>query len=235
MVCVRDLPAVMLALRCLYSGVLPAGYDDESKRFFTDLGARIPDAIKLGQGFALYRGRLHRMMGEHATASIGAVVAHHTAPLARVLRDLRAAEKRAKDMGRDAFAITVGKRAGGAMTFAGKWRLADEDRGDLGLLYETAKLLGGDVSRRAAYAIVEELPFVPPLSDSLESVLRLHFGRKARAAGLDHDLVKNLAGRAAQATKPTEWLREMFVAAEFLGREGRIGANGRAQAKKEAA
>ncbi|RME83354.1 MAG: type III-B CRISPR-associated protein Cas10/Cmr2, partial [Zetaproteobacteria bacterium] len=31
MVCVRDLPAVMLALRCLYSGVLPAGYDDESK------------------------------------------------------------------------------------------------------------------------------------------------------------------------------------------------------------
>ena len=68
------------------------------------------------------RRSLMRMMGERATASCGAVIAHHQAPLAAVLCELRSAEKRAKNEGgRDAFSLTVIKRSGGALVLTAKW------------------------------------------------------------------------------------------------------------------
>ncbi len=75
------------------------------------------------QGFGLLSGRLMTLMGHKATASMGAVVAHHSAPLGMVLRELRAAESRARntvrgkdnkgdDINRDAFCLRVLKRGG---------------------------------------------------------------------------------------------------------------------------
>ena len=50
-------------------------------------------------------------MGERATASAGAVIAHHKAPLGAVRRGFRRSQQRAKNEGgRDAFSLTIMKR-----------------------------------------------------------------------------------------------------------------------------
>src|SRR5690606_7332961 len=104
-------------------------------------------------GFAWLNGRLMRMMGRHATASCGAIIAHHQAPLSAVLRELRAAESRAKnDGGRDAFSLTVVKRSGGALTLTEKW-------GEPVRLLQALRdfLADEGVSRRAVYHTLEWL------------------------------------------------------------------------------
>lgn len=53
-----------------------------------------------------------------------------------------AAERRAKgEGGRDAFCLTLGKRAGGTTHLVGKWRLDAGMDGDMGLLLELRDLL----------------------------------------------------------------------------------------------
>ena len=108
---VADLLPAMQRLRHAYSGHDPA-HEGGVER----------SGLSLHQGFALLNGRLLRMMGRKATASCGAVIAHHQAPLAAVRRELHAAEQRAKNEGgRDAFSITVIKRSGGALRLTAKW------------------------------------------------------------------------------------------------------------------
>lgn len=121
---VTDLLPAMQQLRAVYSGVACPD-------------ARFSGDIELKNGFALLKVRdgegnlvpkLMRLMGEKATASIGAVIAHHQAPLGAVMRELRAAEKRAKNEGgRDAFSITVIKRSGGDLYLTNKWSRDGED------------------------------------------------------------------------------------------------------------
>src|SRR5699024_4266176 len=107
---VADLLTGMQRLRNAYSG---DGQDHE--------GGYSRRGLTLHKGFALLNGRLMRMMSTAATASCGAVIAHHKAPLAAVRRELAAAEKRAKMQGqRDAFSITVIKRSGGALYLTDK-------------------------------------------------------------------------------------------------------------------
>ena len=72
-------------------------------------------------GHALLNGHLYRTMGHKATASVGAVIAHHTAPLQHVLTQVRRMEKVAKNAGRDAFALKIIKRAGGEVEMNGWW------------------------------------------------------------------------------------------------------------------
>lgn len=120
MISVDDLLAVMLLLRLAYSGVFPTmqPYGDKAKEL---IGLPLGN-FDLRRGHAQLHGRLYRMMGDVATASVGAVVAHHQAPLSLVLRQLRAAEQRAKkDGGRDAFAISLLKRSGGAVHLTCPW------------------------------------------------------------------------------------------------------------------
>ena len=107
---VADLLPAMERLRLAYSGHDPGQAQGDRS------------GLILRDGFALLGGRLLRMMGNKATASAGAVIAHHQAPLGAVLRELRSAEARAKGPGgRDAFSLTLMKRSGGILQFTDKW------------------------------------------------------------------------------------------------------------------
>jgi len=143
LVAVDDLLACLTLLRAAYGG-LPVP-DALAASLELDL-----DGLKLGGGHAVLDGRLLRLMGEYATVSAGAVIAHHAAPLGAVLRSLRAAEKRAKNQGgRDAFAITLLKRSGGATELTLPWRL--DEQGNAEKIGERDAVHGARRAATAAY------------------------------------------------------------------------------------
>lgn len=172
MVSVDDLLPVMLTLRCAYSGAFPGG--EAEAPGWSLLGCEA-GRLRLGGGHAhLPRlRRLVRTMGSRATASIGAVIAHHMAPLGSVLRELRAAERRAKEQGgRDAFSIALVKRSGGTTHLTCGWHLAGSASTDavlpdlgatgVGVLLRLRNALAKDLSRRAAYHALTWLEDLPP-------------------------------------------------------------------------
>ena len=204
-------------LRHAYSGVDPA-HD----------GGRDPHGLTLHKGFAILKGKLMRMMGHTATASCGIVIAHHQAPLAAVRQELEAAERRAKNAGRDRFSITVIKRSGGALKLTAEWGEP------LKLLNDLRCFLREEgVSRRAVYNTAEWLHDLPePQGDAalLANLLAYQMDRQAdTAAGEKHDirqLAQRLATLAAQQPKDRlNWLANFMSVAEFLARETRSGAS----------
>jgi CRISPR-associated protein Cmr2 len=227
---VADLLPAMQRLRNAYSGNDP---EHEGGVF---------GGLTLQKGFAALKTRrggkehLHvmRMMGENATASCGAVIAHHQAPLGAVLRELREAEKRAKvyrrpgsdgkTIDRDAFHITIIKRSGGSLNLSAEWGEP------LALLCELRDFLADDAtSRRAVYNSLEwltDLPDPKGKREILESLLAYQLARqstgqtKAQAPKLAERLAQ-LA--AAQAKDGLKWLENFLTVAEFLARETRIG------------
>ena len=169
---------------------------------------------------------LLRLMGEKATASCGAVIAHHQAPLAAVLRELRAAEQRAKTEGRrDAWSLALIKRSGGTVHLTGKW----------GEPLDALEALRGfvadpDVSRRAVYNTLGWIEELPPLDATLLKTLlayqleRQAEGERARQAPtLAEQLIKVAFDRKLRPkdAKPIDWLKDLLIAAEFLAREVR--------------
>ena len=221
---VADLLPAMQRLRHAYSGHDPAqegGYGKGKGR------------LTLQQGFAMLNGRLMRMMGERATASCGAVIAHHQAPLSAVIRELRAAEQRAKNEGgRNAFSITVIKRSGGALRLTAKWGEKGERSEAAELLQELRRFLAhDDVSRRAAYHTLQwlderELP--KPTGDAamLQALLARQLAQQAQ--GAQKAQAPGLAQRLVALTlkededKRITWLRNFIAVAEFLAREIRF-------------
>lgn len=216
---VADLLPAMQRLRLAYSGHDP------------DHEGGIWQGLTLHKGFAALQSkhglRVMRMMGERATASTGAVIAHHQAPLAAVLRELRAAEKRAKtEGGRDAFSITVIKRSGGALRLTERW-----DK-PVTLLDELIAFLRDDgTSRRAVYNSLEwlkDLPDPKGRPDMLESLLAYQLARqsdgaaKAQAPGLAKRLAELTAGKPKDGLN---WLENFLTVAEFLARETRAGGD----------
>lgn len=213
---VADLLPAMQRLRVAYAGHEPSHADGDRS------------GLALKQGFALLGTRLMRMMGERATASCGAVIAHHKAPLSAVLRELRRAEQRAKgEGGRDAFSLTIVKRSGGALTVTAKWGEP------VALLTDLRRFLATDgVSRRAVYNTLEWLKDLPPEQpDMLASLLAYQLDRQAdKAARAAHD-IQGLALRLARLactpqqrpidSEPLDWLQHFMSAAEFLARETR--------------
>jgi CRISPR-associated protein Cmr2 len=218
MVCVRDLVRAMALLRVAYSGGLP----DEG---------RMPtgsNELECQRGFVRLRNRLYQVMGTSATASCGAVIAHHQAPLAMVLRELRAAEKRAKtDGGRDAFSITVIKRSGGTQSVTAKWGEP------LDVLLALRNFLADQaVSRRAVYNSLVWLKDLPPNAsdEMLASLLAYQFRRQTSsdAAWKKHDgsrLCSRIAALAYQEKEKDrlDRLSRFMGVAEFLAREARAG------------
>jgi CRISPR-associated protein Cmr2 len=216
---VADLLSAMQRLRYAYSG-----NDPEHE-------GGLWQGLTLNNGFAALKSgdrlRVMRMMGEHATASCGAVIAHHQAPLSAVMRELRAAEKRAKNEGgRDAFSVTVIKRSGGALHLTEKWGAP------VTLLDELIDFLRDEgTSRRAVYNSLEwlkDLPDPKGQPDMLASLLGYQLARqaggdaKARAPGL----ANRLAILAAQQPKDgLNWLENFLTVAEFLARETRSGGD----------
>jgi CRISPR-associated protein Cmr2 len=216
---VADLLSSMQRLRLAYSG------DDPAHE-----GGRDPRGLTLQNGFAMLKGKLMRMMGTKAAASCGAVIAHHQAPLGAVMRELREAEKRAKNEGgRDAFSVTVIKRSGGALTLTAQWD--KPGRGEpVALLSDLiAFLRDPSVSRRAVYNSLEWLTDLPePAGDGamLESLLAYQLARQAQgdkrycAPGLAYRLTKLTV---SQSGKRLDWLKNFMTVAEFLARETRAG------------
>ncbi len=218
---VGDLLPAMQRLRMAYAGHDPAHTAEDSAR----------QGLTLGQGFALLRRgkslRLMRMMGERATASAGAVIAHHQAPLGAVLRELRASEGRAKgEGGRDAFCITVVKRSGGALSVVAKW---GEPVALLGDLRDWLALDG--VSRRAVYNSLDWVKDIPPDDSAmLQELLSYQFQRQANsdeAKSVGRGLACRLTALAfddslrpkpASKEPPLSWLAHFMGVAEFLAR-----------------
>jgi CRISPR-associated protein Cmr2 len=165
MVSIDDLLDVMWWLRCAFSG---SRLDEQDGRLRLRGGHAVL-SMKDGQK------RLLRLMGGRATASMGAVVAHYSAPLQAVLRELRQAEKRAKQVpGKDAFSVTLMKRAGGLAHFTAKWRCpVPGERSDgsqssvppasnsvpptIAVLKDLRDTFGKLLSRQAAYQTLEWL------------------------------------------------------------------------------
>ena len=211
---VVDLLPAIERLRHAYSGAESIGSDTGGK-----------SGLRLMNGFALLSGRLMRMMGEKATASCGAVIAHHQAPLSAVLRELRTAEKRAKtEGGRDAFSLTVIKRSGGALQLTAKWGEP------LKLLCALRDFLADpDVSRRAVYNSLEWLKDLP--EDNLEmwqALLGYQLARQAQQPAGERHAIPALAQRLAclagkQPRARRIWLGNFMSVAEFLAREQRAG------------
>ena len=217
-----DLLSTMQRLRHAYSGTLPADADMDWGKVRTER-----HKLHCKNGFAILDGRLMRMMGKNATASCGAVIAHHQAPLGAVLQELRAAEKRAKNEGgRDAFSITVIKRSGGALYLTEKWGEP------VNLLHDLIGFLRAEgTSRRAVYNSLEWMRDLPEPTDTattdmLASLLAYQLDRQAKdeARKQAPDLAKRLAQRcAAQRNKGLNWLANFMGVAEFLARETRTG------------
>jgi CRISPR-associated protein Cmr2 len=234
-VCVDDLLPAMTLLRCLYSGLAMPEWIEKRLReknpdWFND---QKPERNKFASnnGWLRLDGELLLTMGDKATASCGAVVVHHQAPLGMVLRTLREAESTAKKQGgRDAFSITVIKRSGGALRLTEKW---GEPVALLGAL--RAFLADPDTSRRAVYNSLEwlvDLPDPKGTPEMLASLLGYQFDRqiapKERERVRDKHKISCLAKRLAKlaADQPKgglKWLENFLTVAEFLARETRSG------------
>ena len=238
-VSIDDLLPVLLSLRILYSGL-----SDEHWPPFEAFG-EVRKRYRSNRGFVFDRkeNRIRRVMGTRATASTGAVVAHALTPLRHVLAELRKTEREAKERGgRDAFAIRVLKRSGGADTFVAKWFADDPEHDPIRLLMETAALASTPgFSRRAVYQIVSWLAGIPDDAggDLLALNLARQLVRQSEAERIDPTYLTGLARRltcaALQASgtggsaegergSGSRWLRDLFIVAEFLGRDGRAAA-----------
>jgi CRISPR-associated protein Cmr2 len=225
---VNKLLSAMAALRAAYSGI-------EGSQVGAPAGALSFSRQK--NGFVKQKnGRLLRLMGDKATASIGAVVAHHKAPLNAVLGELRAAEQRAKqEGGRDAFSITVVKRSGGALKLTCRWRLLDESpsggESPMAWLRELSEALAdGEASRRAAYHVQTWSVDLPEPQQLGETEWRRMFSRLV-AQQFERQGIKDAAKHAQRlatlapsdsALKASTFINNFLSVAEFLCREARI-------------
>lgn len=237
MVAVDDLMRCLLLLRLAYSGIWPA----REESFVELLGLSGEGRrMELARGFARHEGRLLRLMGERATASVGAVIAHHQAPLSRVLRELRATEQRAKNAGgRDAFSINLLKRAGGAVHLTLPWLMPGQDwatalSGDLmdssaGLLLRLMRGFAGPASRRAAYLTQGWLAGLPTPGEipreRWQELIATTLGYQLVRQGFRDEgivLARHIAELAASRENPVGQIESLLAVAEFLAREGRI-------------
>ena len=252
MVSVDDLLKTMFLLRLAYSGLFPI--KDEHKNKARTLLGLSSGQFDLRRGYVTLKDRLYRMMGSQATASAGAVVAHHQAPLGAVIRELRVAEQRAKhDGGRDAFAISLLKRSGGAVRLTCPW-LAGEpgapanwcnamsdnlEETPMGQLIRLRDQFAGNAfSRRAAYLTQGWLSDIP--ETALSAMLGYQFKRQTRGDATNLQAAESTgqalgqlalavhAGNSPIDARPLElrvkpFVEDFLAVAEFLAREGRTG------------
>ncbi len=213
---VADLLPAAARLRDAWSGVsrfAPLDKDDSLRR-----------KLQLKKGHALLDGDLLRTMGARATASAGLIVAHHQTPLTRVLRELRAAERVAKEQGgRDALHIRVLKRSGGDLNLTLKWDQLAVFQRLLAFLREPG------VSRRAVYHCLQWLRDLPEPGGDGEMVAQLlgyQFRRQAggKTTANAHDverLAADIARLAVGRDQALDWTGNFLSVAEFLARETR--------------
>jgi len=233
MVSVDDLLPCLTLLRYAYSGIEPS---KEVWRWVNSTGVQGEknEKIKIANGHIYLKSKLYRMMGRDASASVGAIIAHHQAPLGKVLTELRAAESRAKNSGRDTFSLSILRRSGGRSDFSGKWQLnhpSDEvnfESSPMGLLLRSREALSDEkLSRRAAYILQEWLRQMPqqPNSEMLKKTMEFQFERQGGDAQLGRELAQHGERLCYEGVIKREdlkqYLSEQLGVAEFLAREGR--------------
>lgn len=229
---VMDLLAAMQQLRAAYSGVACPEAPFERERDIQMNKGFVRLTQRDGEGERV--PRLMRLMGSRATASIGAVIAHHQAPLGAVMRELRKAEQCAKNKGgRDAFSLTVIKRSGGDLRLTAKLT-REGGVSPMTCLRELSAALRSDVgaSRRAAYRIKQWLPDIPepaqlggaqPFRQMLASLLAQTFRHADKSIENIETHVQRLVSLCPtdSAKCAAEFLNNFLSVAEFLARETR--------------
>lgn len=265
LVAVDDLFDCMQLLRLAYSGIAPSDAMQLGER----IGSLQPggsakqdkEKLLLKSGFGLLNRRLMTLMGHKATASMGAVVAHHSAPLGMVLRELRAAESRAKNtprekdgkdegINRDAFCLRVLKRGGGEVNVTSPWwpvnattQQPDTARSALALMKQLAEQLAlTDFSRGAIYKA--QLWFEGLTDDArdakskvwmeqMTSSLAYQFKRQKGSAELARQVV-DFVCKVMQPAHPKTAIENFLVTSEFFAREARCFQDKAMQTKHEA-
>jgi CRISPR-associated protein Cmr2 len=248
LVAVDDLFDCMQLLRLAYSGIAPHDNMSLGERIgaLRSGGTRSQHKLLLDKGFGLLDGRLMTLMGHKATASMGAVVAHHSAPLGMVLRELRAAEGRAKntvrkngqgkDSDRDAFCLRVLKRGGGEVNVTSPWwpvqtdQQPDTSKSALALMKLLAtKLALTDFSRGAIYRA--QLWFEgltdnaqdcknPLWKAQMAQSLAVQFYRQKGDAAVAHQIVDFICD-VMRPERPKAAIENFLVTSEFFAREAR--------------
>ncbi len=274
LVAVDDLFDCMQLLRLAYSGIAPSDAMQLGERIGTlqPGGSAKQRKLLLDKGFGLLPGRrltddhfapsrLMTLMGHKATASMGAVVAHHSAPLGMVLRELRAAESRAKntprgkngkgeDINRDAFCLRVLKRGGGEVNVTSPWwpvntttQQPDTAQSALALMKQLAEQLAlTDFSRGAIYKA--QLWFEGLTDDAkdaksavwraqMTSSLAYQFKRQKGSAELARQVVDFVCD-VMQPARPKTAIENFLVTSEFFAREARSFKDKAMQIKREA-
>ncbi len=274
LVAVDDLFDCMQLLRLAYSGIAPSDAMQLGERIGTlqPGGSATPHKLLLAKGFGLLPGRriaddrfsarrLMTLMGHKATASMGAVVAHHSAPLGMVLRELRAAESRAKntprakngkgeDTNRDAFCLRVLKRGGGEVNVTSPWwpvntstQQPDTAHSALALMKQLAEQLAlTDFSRGAIYKA--QLWFEGLTDDAkdaksavwraqMASSLAYQFKRQSGSAELARQVVDFVCD-VMQPAHPKTAIDNVLVTSEFFAREARSFQDKARQTKRDA-
>lgn len=249
LVAVDDLFDCMQLLRLAYSGIAPneAMHLGEHIGTLVKGGSGAQRKLLLDKGFGLLNGRLMTLMGHKATASMGAVVAHHSAPLGMVLRELRASESRAKntthgkdgkgdDVNRDAFCLRVLKRGGGEVNVTSPWwpvatdQQPDTSQSALAMMKELAtKLAETDFSRGAIYraqlwfeGLTDDAKDAKNSAwrDQMTSSLAHQFKRQQG----DEDLARRVVNFVCDVMKPPHpktAIDNFLVTSEFFAREAR--------------
>ncbi len=240
LVAVDDLFDAMQLLRLAYSGLAaPEGLGlADHLSWLGESGRRQGSGrLMLGKGFGLFNGRLMTLMGHKATASMGAVVAHHQTSLGMVLRQLREAENWAKNAGRDRFCIRVLKRGGGEVSVTSPWWPV---AGDKRPVVETSalrlmkrlrdELALTDLSRGAIYraqlwfeGITDETNDSkdPRWRAQVAGSLAYQFKRQKGKSEVAREVVDFVCD-VIKPDKPRTALENFLVTAEFFARESRV-------------
>lgn len=249
LVAVDDLFDCMQLLRLAYSGIAPHDSMGLGERIgaLRKGGSKVQRKLLLDRGFGLLNGRLMTLMGHKATASMGAVVAHHSAPLGMVLRELRAAESRAKntvrgkdgkggDINRDAFCLRVLKRGGGEVNVTSPWwpvqtdQQPDTAQSALALMKQLAEQLAlTDFSRGAIYRAQLWLEGLTDNAadcqnkawrDQMTSSLAHQFSRQKGDPEVARRVV-NFVCDVMKPQHPKSAIDNFLVTSEFFAREAR--------------
>jgi CRISPR-associated protein Cmr2 len=250
LVAVDDLFDCMQLLRLAYSGIAPSDAMQLGERIgkLQSGGSARQRKLLLDKGFGLLNGRLMTLMGHKATASMGAVVAHHSAPLSSVLRELRLAENRAKntahgknsigeDINRDAFCLRVLKRGGGEVNVTSPWwpvnpatQQPNTAQSALALMKQLAEQLAlTDFSRGAIYkaqlwfeGLTDDTKDAKSKTwrDQMTSSLAYQFSRQKGDKEVARQVVDFICD-VMQPQHPKTAIENFLVTSEFFAREAR--------------
>jgi CRISPR-associated protein Cmr2 len=225
MVAVSDVLETIKTLRLAYSGIGKGKANPNGK-------------MLIKNGFIKVKNHLLKTMGEKATASVGVVIVHHQTPLSYALKELREAEKSAKNAGRNAFCIKILKRGGGAETLTDRWwhgELNEDIKSNgfkntgFGLIQRLIKETGKEsFSRKTFYAVNDWLHHLPQNQAEQKEMASALLQHQFRQHGAEPQLAKDLIEEVFNPLRsknfmPLETLKDYLFVSEFLGREIRSG------------